>query len=236
MDVTFLLADTDPVRRGCFQAGIRGLSSLRDFSYRMFTVSQPRAWEKLDSGQWSTVCIGLICADYPDAALLGQKLYQGNPFCRLIYYARGVRDVAGLLPSRPVRYLDTAPGEDAIRRCLQEEYLAWLTQAHCFRYEDRYQSICVPYAAISFFFSRDRLVYFQNGGQEAGPLRRTLDQIEKTLQPGCFLRCHKSFLVRRDACVLLDKNTRELELADGQRVPVSRAYWSAVAERFLSKC
>lgn len=236
MDLTFVLADIQKQNQNRIQTEIRRLASFRDFTYRMFSVSQPKAWEKIASEDFCTVCIGFVCMDYPDADLLGMRLYQANPFCRLIYYAEGSRDVVPVLPSRPVRYLDITKGVQEIRSCILEEYNAWLQDTHCFHYEDRYQSISVHYGSISYFCSRNRMVYFWSGTQEIGPLRRTLDQIEEMLPTACFLRCHKSFLVRRDACVLLDKNAKELLLNDGQRVPVSRAYWNGIMEQFSPKC
>ena len=180
----------------------------------------------------SLLSLCLIHLDYPDALTLGKKIYAASPFCRVVYYGNGIRNVTEFLPSRPVRYLDLTQGEHGIRHCLNEEYESLRNDRHYFHYEDRYQMISHPFSGLLYFFSRERMVYYQTPSGEGGPLRRTLDQVAQTLEQGCYLRCHKSYLVRRDLCTALDKTTRELILSDGCRIPVSRAYWKEIAGIF----
>ena len=232
MDLTMILADLSGERQSLLRETVRKLASRKDFTYRLFAAGTADAWKEIPGTQFPMLALCLIHLDYPDARTLGKKIYAESPFCRVVYYGTGIRNVTDFLPSRPVRYLDLTLGEGAIWRCLNEEYQNICNDSHYFHYEDRYQMIAHPFSGLQYFYSQDRMVYYQTPAGSRGPLRRTLDQIEQMLQPGCFVRCHKSYLVRRDLCTAIDKATRELVLSDGCRIPVSRAYWKEIAGMF----
>ena len=232
MDLTMILADLNHERRAALREQVRKLASRKDFTYRLFAVGKADAWKEIPQAEFPSLSLCLIHLDYPDALTLGKKIYAASPFCRVVYYGNGIRNVTEFLPSRPVRYLDFAQGEHRIWDCLNEEYQSLRNDRHYFHYEDRYQMISHPFSGLLYFFSRERMVYYQTPSGEGGPLRRTLDQVAQTLEQGYYLRCHKSYLVRRDLCTALDKATRELILSDGCRIPVSRAYWKEIAGIF----
>ena len=232
MDLTMILADLNSERRAVLREQIRKLASRKDFTYHLFAVGKADAWKEIPQAQFPMLSLCLIHLDYPDALTLAKKIYAASPFCRVVYYGTGIRNVTEFLPSRPVRYLDFAQGEDAVWRCLNEEYQRIRNDSHYFHYEDRYQIISHPFSGLLYFFSRERMVYYQTPSGERGPLRRTLDQIAQLVAPDCYIRCHKSYLVRSDLCTGLDKATRELVLSDGSRIPVSRAYWKEISEIF----
>lgn len=228
MDLTMLLADLNGERRALIRELVRKLASRQDFTYRLFAVGKADAWKEIPQADFPMLSLCLIHLDYPDALTLGKKIYGASPFCRVVYYGNGLKNVTEFLPSRPVRYLDLTLGEGAVWHCLNEAYQTIQRDSHYFHYEDRYQVIAHPFSGLLYFCSRERMVYYLTPSGERGPLRRTLDQVEQMLAPGCYLRCHKSYLVRRDLCTGLDKATRELVLSDGQRIPVSRAYWKEI--------
>jgi len=232
MDLTMILADLNVERRAVLREQIRKLASRKDFTYRLFAAGTADAWKNIPQAEFPMLSLCLIHLDYPDALTLGKRIYAASPFCRVIYYGNGLRNVTDFLPSRPVRYLDFAQGEHTIWHCLNDEYQSIRTDSHSFHYEDRYQTISLPFSGLLYFYSRERMVYYQTPSGERGPLRRTLDQVAQMLEHGCYLRCHKSYLVRRDLCTALDKATRELVLSDGCRIPVSRAYWKEIAGMF----
>lgn len=232
MDLTMILADLNGERRVILREQVRKLASRKDFTYRLFAVGKVGAWKEIPQTEFPMLSLCLIHLDYPDALTLGKKIYAASPFCRVVYYGNGLRSVTEFLPARPVRYLDLTQGESAIWRCLNEEYQSIQNDSHYFHYEDRYQMITQPFSGVMYFFSRERMVYYQTPSGERGPLRRTLDQVAQMLEHGCYLRCHKSYLVRRDICTALDKAARELVLSDGCRIPVSRAYWKEITGMF----
>ena len=235
MNLTFLAADLDPERMKLLRGEVRWLASRKDFTYRLFAVARQGVWQQLKQEDLAQVSVALIDSAYPGAPELGRQIYEANPFCRLTYYCKQPSDVVRLLHSRPVGCMSISANGTELRRFLDVEYEMLLKQKRYLHYEDRYQQLAVPYSGILYFTSRDRMVYYCTASGECGPLRRSLDQIEEMLDPGCFLRCHKSYLVRRELCIALDKTARELVLADGRRIPVSRACWPQAAALFDTK-
>lgn len=143
--MVFLLADMDRKTRETLRAEVQDLAALRDFTYRLFAVSLPEAWEKIPPEDWSMMSLAIVSLEFPDARRLGERIYAANPFCRLIYLGKGQRNVIPVLSSRPVRYLDMAAGIEMICRYLREEYEALLREKGRFVYEDRYQLLWCLY-------------------------------------------------------------------------------------------
>ena len=235
MELIFILSDLDPVSRASARTGIKDLAAEMDFLYHTYVSGKEGAWAQIPPAELGGASIALIRADDPGAMELGLRVYQASPFCRLIYYGEGPRDVRGLLSSRPVEYFDWNAGVPAFRRLLRGHVEGLRADSRIYFYEDRYHTLCIPHSGIFYFTSRDRAVYLQTPYGVWGPVRRTLDQVEEDLGQNTFLRCHKSFLVRTDACLSLNKSNRSLFLTNGEQVPVSRAYWDGVSARLLPK-
>lgn len=68
-------------------------------------------------------------------------------------------------------------------------------------------------------------------------VRRSLDALEQMLDPGAFIRVHRSYIVRvqRVTAVRRRDGRMELVLTDGTAVPVSRRRRVAVARRFAGR-
>ena len=141
MDLTMILADLNHERRAALREQVRKLASRKDFTYRLFAVGKAEAWKEIPQAEFPSLSLCLIHLDYPDALTLGKKIYAASPFCRVVYYGNGIRNVTEFLPSRPVRYLDFTQGEHGIWHCLNEEYESLRNDRHYFHYEDRYQMI-----------------------------------------------------------------------------------------------
>lgn len=233
-DLKFLIADTDVTRQSVFRQGILNLSWQKNFDYELYSASQAESWRKIPAHEYSELTLAFINMDYQEALDLGIYVYESNPFCRLTYYAENSRNIVPVLPSRPVRYA-IVKSSTAVETLLNKEYNALLKQRGVFRYADRFQKLLIPHAAIFYFTSHDRAVYYVTAAGEYGPLRRTLDQIEQNLERGIFIRCHKSFLVRREICAGFDKRSTELILTSGERLPISRANLLKVAAMFDEK-
>jgi len=232
MSLIMLLADNDKGRGDRLRKWVDDMAAREDFTYRLYAASTSAAIGQIPEEVFFGLGIALISLDYPGALEVGRKIYHASPFCHVIYYGSGRPDMIPYLPSRPVRYLDMGGGEDELKSCLQQTLEQLRLDEHFFHYEDKYQLLLHPLSDICYFTSRDRAVFYQTHADEKGPLRRTLDQIEDRLPSGIFLRCHKSYLVRRDLCRALDKAGRELILPGGVRIPVSRALWHSVSRIF----
>ena len=68
-------------------------------------------------------------------------------------------------------------------------------------------------------------------GRESHAFYRKLDELERELEGGGFLRCHKSYLVQERYVRSWKENALWLE--DGTEIPISRTYEKAVNRRLM---
>lgn len=87
-------------------------------------------------------------------------------------------------------------------------------------------------AEIARFHAADRYTVFQHGGQEY-ILDDSLSSLEDRLEPAGFIRVHRAELVNLNQvkALHLEEGASEVELADGQRAPVSRRLVGALKRR-----
>ena len=93
------------------------------------------------------------------------------------------------------------------------------------------RDVVIPLAAVNVL-EADGVYAAVHVGDRRHLVRRSLDDLERVLAPAHFLRVHRSYLVRRSAVVearLRADGRRELVLAGGIAVPVSRRRQAAVA-------
>lgn len=94
------------------------------------------------------------------------------------------------------------------------------------------REIILPLADVTLLEAEGVYTAVHAGGRRH-LVRRSLDELERALGPAAFLRVHRSYLVRRSAVVEARLGAaarrRELVLASGTAVPVSRRRRAAVA-------
>lgn len=88
----------------------------------------------------------------------------------------------------------------------------------------------VPIGDIIYFESQRRTIVLHRKEQQ-DIIYKKLDDVENELFED-FLRCHKSYLVNMKQIVLLKSS--EIELANGEKIPVSRAKSKETKEKFLN--
>jgi two-component system LytT family response regulator len=89
----------------------------------------------------------------------------------------------------------------------------------------------IPAEKIDYVQAQDDYVCFRSDGKEYLK-ERTLADVEASLDPTKFVRIHRSFLLNLDrlARVELDaRDNRVAILADGHRLPVSRAGYTRLS-------
>ena len=94
----------------------------------------------------------------------------------------------------------------------------------------------IPYREILYFESRLHQVIIHTVQQNnlcAFPA--TLDDVEKTLPPERFIRCHQSFLVHIDGIYQLDRTNRSLILDNGESLGISKKSYKDVGQVFASE-
>jgi two-component system, LytTR family, response regulator len=90
----------------------------------------------------------------------------------------------------------------------------------------------LPVAKIAFAQAQDDYVCFSCEGKNYLK-EQTLGEVETTLDPGRFVRVHRSYLLNLDFLARMDVDERENRIAvltDGRSVPVSRAGYARLSE------
>lgn len=98
----------------------------------------------------------------------------------------------------------------------------------CFSVETREGTQRIPYREICYFEAREKRVNLVSDRGEF-VFYDTLDRLESAL-PGGFLRCHRSFIVRRERVESVKLSQNLLYLEDGEPIPLSRSYKARVKE------
>ena len=89
----------------------------------------------------------------------------------------------------------------------------------------------IPVEKIDYVQAQDDYVCFRSEGKDHLK-EQTLAQVEASLDPAKFVRIHRSFLLNLDRLtrVELDDGERRIAiLADGRRLPVSRAGYTRLS-------
>lgn len=92
--------------------------------------------------------------------------------------------------------------------------------------------IIIPVAMLDYAEAQDDYVGLHTGGRTILK-QQTLADLEATLDPARFVRVHRSYLLNIDRLRKLElyaKDSREALLADGTRIPVSRAGYQRLQE------
>lgn len=90
----------------------------------------------------------------------------------------------------------------------------------------------LPVATIAYVQAQDDYVAFVCDGKELLK-EQTLAQVESSLDPERFIRIHRSYLLNLDYLSRMDLDERENRiavLADGRKLPVSRAGYTRLSE------
>lgn len=94
--------------------------------------------------------------------------------------------------------------------------------AECFLLQSRDGEERIPYGEIEYFEARDKKLVAVTGTAEY-TFYDTISHLEEIV-PDRFIRCHRSFIVRKDAVRKLQFSQNTLTLKSGELLPVSRSY------------
>lgn len=120
-----------------------------------------------------------------------------------------------------------------LREVLRQMFAAHAQKAagpdEAFAVSSREGRFLVPYGQIYYFEAREKRIIL-NAGVEEYSFGGTLDGLEAELPEG-FVRCHRSFIVRRARvrAVMLARSLIQLE--GGAEIPLSRSYKAAFRGR-----
>lgn len=172
--------------------------------------------------------IALINAEMGDTArTAGRRLLEWNPDCLLVYYGTGQADLRQLLAARPIAYQDRPASPEAWRRMLSE-LCGELAQQRCFSWGGKTKRLLIPCRAISHIQSEQGTIRVHACTGIVYQLPGKLDEAEKRLPQGEFLRVHKSALVNLRQVRLLDRSRKCVVMASGIEVYISKAHYREV--------
>lgn len=175
--------------------------------------------------------IALINAGMGEAALAaGRWLLEQNPDCLLVYYGMGQTDWKLLLTARPIAYQDQPSSVEAWRRLLSG-LCGKLAQGRCFSWGGKSKRLLIPCRTISYIQSERGAISVCACTGTVYRLPGKLDEAEKLLPPGEFLRVHKSALVNLRYIRLLDRCKRCVILEDGTEIYISKTHYRETVER-----
>lgn len=228
--LNFLIFEPDNAVQQWLRRLVMGYSVRADVDIRMDWVSAPEQLIHLPALA-QDVHIALLNADsMPHSLAAGQSILRANPDCRIVYFGSRTHDLKHYFPARPVAYLDRPanPGEwehtlRSLHREIREseEFFSW-TSKFC-----RYH---IPCAQIVTLRSSQGNLEVHTLGDTVHTVPGKLDEAEKRLNSGSFLRVHKSTLVNTRFIRAMDRSDKSLILHDGTRAYISKAHYKTVSQ------
>lgn len=130
---------------------------------------------------------------------------------------------------RPIQYLFKPVRREELKEALQTD-LRLYHQRRTLALRSGGQTVVFALGDILYLESRDHMVQVRT----AEGIQRfwvTLSEVERLLPAGRFCRCHNSYLVNMEHIAQIAR--KEVQLSNGERVPVSRGYYEAAKEQFV---
>ena len=177
-------------------------------------------------GQAQAALIGM---GVDGAQSLCRQARRENSQCRLLIYGGKKDQLPDWIPGGPVAYCPQMQDIQAELIRLIREIEA---ERHLFHFQSRKESMHIPYGSILYLQSDRRTVKIAcRGGREYSFLSR-LDEVEEQIASASFVRIHKSFLVNRMAVRAISHAERQVELENGEKLPVSSRYYAEIEQKF----
>ena len=175
--------------------------------------------------------LAFVYADDEAGISIGSVIYAESPSCMLVYFGvcrqtepkEAIRFFKSLFPSRPIRYSeDLAPLE--IEEILSDRLLSFEKDLVFVR-ETKGIVYRFPYHEIEYFKSDRNYIYVVTRNKQSYPFLAKLSQIETSLERGCFIRVHQSFLVNKRYIQIINKKKKSIVLKSGEEIYVSRSHY-----------
>ncbi len=213
---------------GCRQSAARYTDEKMECTVCLNASNTRKALEQ--SGPWDLHCLDL---ELPEGLSLAKLARAESPGGFIVLIAPA--DLS------PVEYLcpSILPGGLLLRPYTSEQINQVMSAAvstrldqldgdKCFVIENREGSERIPYGKIEYFEAREKkLVAVTQSGEYS--FYDTINHLEEKI-PDRFVRCHRSYIVRRDAVRKLQLSQNALTLKSGEMLPVSRSYKSMLKE------
>lgn len=129
-------------------------------------------------------------------------------------------------------YLLKPLSEEKVARCM-EKALVRRRQEHFVTLHGEEEILKVSQECINYVEARGRgCCVGRVKVQEELEVRESLSELESLLEPGEFMKCHRSYLCRIGNICHVDRE--KVEFDDGSSIPVSRRLYQQVNQRFIA--
>lgn len=206
-----------------------------DERWEYVTCTDERTLEEAVAGRvsYDIVCIDLTLGNGLEIAGL---LRRNNPGAYIMVIAdKTVSPLEYVRPTiMPAGLLQRPMNGKLLKSTLLENFSACVKRFYCddsetnFVLDNREGRQLIPYMQISYFESREKKIMLYTS-KEQYSFYDTLDNLESSL-PGDFIRCHRSFIVRKDKISKIMFSQGLLVLSEGEMIPVSRTYKAMIKE------
>jgi hypothetical protein len=176
--------------------------------------------------------LALISLDMINAGDLGQKLYKTNQSCYILYYKNQGADLEPLLGSRPIAFQQGLQNTELFKEKLIRIWRDIWSQDNKFYYQSKNLVCLLPYSGIAYFESNYKYVIIHTISGRVLQLYQKLDDVERNLTGGLFLRIHKSYIVNMEYAENINKTNHSLWLKNGENVYISKAYYDRTLNIF----
>lgn len=163
-----------------------------------------------------------------------ERLYRKNPDCLSVAFGAPAEQICRYLALRPGGYLqqkDLTDGNEGLKRLCLACVRQVSDRGGVLQFTTKQGIAAVSLRSV--LFCQSDLKYVIVVSEDGTRLRKAgkLNDLAALL-PASFVRVHQSFLINRDRVRAVRRDTHELLLDQGVRVPYSRAYQEVVTQLF----
>lgn len=214
----------DAIRDVCTRFAIRN-----DVELQLLRFTGENMREKLL--QYADVVnLAAISLDMVDGPAMGIALYHQNPDCHILYYKQQTCDLEPFLCARPISFYGGAIPSGELEEKLFELCREIWSRSGMLRYQSKALTGLLPYSRIAYAESDRKYLNVHTVNHAVIRLYQKLDDLEKSLHNGPFVRVHQSYLVNLSCVACLDKMEHTLYLLNGENIPVSKAYYTKTVD------
>lgn len=188
-------------------------------------------WQALKGGQSFDVIFLDVNMPQMDGIQLGRRLREelGQRDTQLVYISGDASYALPLYDNYPLHFLvkDDQLTVQKVQEVLERALTLTNHSRHDFFYIKDRMLMRMPIGDIRYFESVRKKIYMHQKDGQATVFWDKLDEIERRLRGGGFVRIHKSYLINGSAISQI--TATEVKLSD-QTLPISRAYQKSITK------
>ncbi len=149
---------------------------------------------------------------------------------QILYISGKSQYCMDLFESMPLQFLVKPLEEKEVVRLVQKAVYLKYKKGYMFQFQKGNMMCRIPYGEILYFESRNKQIRLKSE-QEEYYFYEKLDNVEKDVASGNFIRIHKSYLVNYH--YIKSYGAENIKMLDEEVLPVSRKYRQKAMEQIL---